>query len=54
MNIVNGVNMSVSRAKDWFRQAECVPFEYFTSEQASDAVASAEKILLHIKGYFSE
>ncbi len=30
------------------------PFEYFTNEQASDAVSAAEKILFHAKGYFSE
>lgn len=30
------------------------PFEYFTLDQASDAVSSAEKILLHVKGYFNE
>ncbi len=30
------------------------PFEYFTKDQASDAVTSAEKILLHIKEFFNE
>jgi len=30
------------------------PFEYFTMEQASEAVASAEKILLYVKGFFNE
>lgn len=30
------------------------PFEYFTREQASESVEYAEKILMHVGGYFSE